>query len=240
MAQNQFGGARPGDRAAARATNAPRPATESAKWSAVAAAVLLAVFAALTVAVALHPAPFPVDTWWAETVAAWRSGAATDLARVLNQLGRFPLSGVIVLILAAVVWRIRSRSDAILLILAEAATTGLTNAVKYAVSRTRPLDGLVDTVTASFPSGHSSFAAVTAVMLVGILCPPGRRRPWALLAAILALTMAWSRSYLSVHWLTDVVAGLALGGGMGFAALAWRARRRRGTKAGATEGGDPS
>lgn len=219
MSQDQSGDARPGDPAA------PYAADFSVRRPAVAAAVLLAVLAALTAVVALHPAPLPVDEWWVETVTAWRSGASTDIARLLNQLGRFPLSGVIVLALAAVLWRLRGRADAILFIVAEVAATGLTNLIKLAISRPRPLDGLVDTVSASFPSGHSSFAAVTAVLLVGILCPPGRRWPWALLAGALAFTMAWSRSYLLVHWFTDVVAGLAAGAGVGFAALAWRARR---------------
>jgi undecaprenyl-diphosphatase len=61
----------------------------------------------------------------------------------------------------------------------------------------------------SFPSGHSAtaFAAATAV---AILCP--RMRPWAL---AIAAAVALSRVYLRVHFPLDVVAGAAVGAGLG-------------------------
>ena len=77
----------------------------------------------------------------------------------------------------------------------------------------------------SFPSGHTAFATVTAVLLVGLLCSRERRGTWAVLAAVVALAMAWSRTYLRAHWLVDVVGGLAIGAAAGLGALAWRSRR---------------
>jgi undecaprenyl-diphosphatase len=61
----------------------------------------------------------------------------------------------------------------------------------------------------SFPSGHSAtaFAAATAV---AILCP--RMRPWAL---AIAAAVALSRVYLRVHFPLDVLAGAAVGAGLG-------------------------
>jgi undecaprenyl-diphosphatase len=61
----------------------------------------------------------------------------------------------------------------------------------------------------SFPSGHSAtaFAAATAV---AILCP--RMRPWAL---AIAAAVALSRVYLRVHFPLDVLAGAAIGAGVG-------------------------
>jgi undecaprenyl-diphosphatase len=61
----------------------------------------------------------------------------------------------------------------------------------------------------SFPSGHSAtaFAAATAV---AILCP--RMRPYAL---AIAAAVALSRVYLRVHFPLDVIAGAALGAGLG-------------------------
>ena len=59
-------------------------------------------------------------------------------------------------------------------------------------------------------------------MLVALLAPPGRRGPWAALGLILAVGMAWSRTYLMVHWLTDVVGGLCVGAGVGLVTLAAR------------------
>ena len=58
---------------------------------------------------------------------------------------------------------------------------------------------------ASFPSGHAAaaFAVTTALAR--------RRSRLAIPAAVLAVTVAFSRLYLYVHYPTDVFAGIALG-----------------------------
>lgn len=64
----------------------------------------------------------------------------------------------------------------------------------------------------SFPSGHAAVGAAVAIGLVIVLVPAGpNRRYYEVLAGWFALLMALSRVYLDVHWLTDVVAGVALG-----------------------------
>lgn len=57
-----------------------------------------------------------------------------------------------------------------------------------------------------FPSGHATTAFATAVM-VGVLF--GRRRTWWIW--VLAVLMALSRIVTGAHYLTDVLAGAALG-----------------------------
>lgn len=65
----------------------------------------------------------------------------------------------------------------------------------------------------SYPSGHSSGAAVLAGVLLLLLLPyAGRARGWLVGAAVAgALTVGWTRLALGVHYPSDVVAGLALG-----------------------------
>lgn len=66
----------------------------------------------------------------------------------------------------------------------------------------------------SFPSGHSSGAAVLAGVLLVLLLPhaPPRWRTAVATAALLAAAViGWTRLALGVHYLSDVVAGLALG-----------------------------
>lgn len=69
--------------------------------------------------------------------------------------------------------------------------------------------------SSSFPSGHSTLAAVTYLtlaMLVSSLEP--RRRTKALaygLAAGVLVAVGFSRVYLGVHWPSDVLAGWCLG-----------------------------
>ena len=84
---------------------------------------------------------------------------------------------------------------------------------------------------ASFPSGHAAFAGATCVAAVLLFTKVDRRRgPWWALAALGIAGMAWSRTYLQVHWLLDVIAGSLLGAGVAllvFAALQLLLRAHR-------------
>ena len=68
-------------------------------------------------------------------------------------------------------------------------------------------------LTSSFPSGHASAAAFTAVLLSSW---DGRRAApsWWTLAAIVAA----SRAYVRIHHASDVVAGMATGAALGVVA----------------------
>jgi membrane-associated phospholipid phosphatase len=91
----------------------------------------------------------------------------------------------------------------------------LTVTIKDLVDRVRPeLDPIAATLGPSFPSGHSSTAAAFYAAASLLLGRRRVRRSRALLtgAAVgIAVAVAGSRVLLDVHWLTDVVAGLALG-----------------------------
>jgi membrane-associated phospholipid phosphatase len=98
---------------------------------------------------------------------------------------------------------------------------GLTDVLKRAFDRPRP--SLVDPAvhplvavphSAAMPSGHASTAFAAAVA-VGLVHP---RLRWPLLA--LAALIALSRVWLGVHYLTDVIAGAALGAAIAF--VLWR------------------
>lgn len=93
--------------------------------------------------------------------------------------------------------------------------------LKALLDRPRPPAPLIETNSASFPSGHAIAASVTAIGLVVVLHPPVRKRArWTLVAALVAIAVALSRTVLSAHWLTDVIGGALLGVGL---AVAWPA-----------------
>jgi undecaprenyl-diphosphatase len=111
--------------------------------------------------------------------------------------------------------RTRNRWIVPFMFLVIAGTGLLTTTVKEIADRARPaLNPIAETLGPSFPSGHSSwsaaFLAATALILSRHRGPQAR----ALLAGVaagLAVSVAATRVLLAVHWLTDVIAGLALG-----------------------------
>jgi len=59
----------------------------------------------------------------------------------------------------------------------------------------------------SFPSGHSASAFALCLSLAIIL----KKRVWQLAMFLAAITIAYSRVYLSQHFLVDIWAGSAIG-----------------------------
>ncbi len=91
----------------------------------------------------------------------------------------------------------------------------LMTTVKQLVDRARPtFNPAAATLGPSFPSGHSATAAAfwaAAALLLGRWRKREARALLAGLAAGIAVAVASSRVLLDVHWLSDVIAGLALG-----------------------------
>ena len=85
---------------------------------------------------------------------------------------------------------------------AEALTPLLVNLTKLLVGRERPPAAMIEAHGSSYPSGHAAYAGVTAVLLVLLFTTRGRlrRAGWAV-AVVSTVGMAWSRTYLQVHWL---------------------------------------
>ncbi|MFJ8750383.1 phosphatase PAP2 family protein [Streptomyces sp. NPDC102441] len=90
--------------------------------------------------------------------------------------------------------------------------------LKAAVGRERPRwpDPVDSAQYAAFPSGHAMTAAVTCGLLVWLLRLYGAQPPlwWgSLVLAVVSVTgVALTRVYLGVHWLSDVLGGVLLGG----------------------------
>jgi undecaprenyl-diphosphatase len=152
------------------------------------------------------------------------------LALVFNALGRGVGRALSLAAIAAVLaWATRWRA-LVAFAAAEALTPIASNLTKHLVDRPRPPHELLQVTGTSFPSGHAAYAGATTAALVMLFTLPGPpRRLWWALAALGTAGMAWSRTYLEVHWLSDVVAGALLGAGVAlvvFAAVQTVAARR--------------
>ncbi len=190
--------------------------------SAVLLAALVALLLAALLAVFVAEARSwiqPLDDQWRRWMVDIRTGPLTTAGKALNVIGgglvMWPLRGVIAALLVVLRrWRALAAFA-----LAEACAELSIGPIKSWVDRPRPPGSLVATSGGAFPSGHALAAAVTAVLVVMIFVSPGRgRMRWLTAAAGWAVLMAFSRTYLIAHWLTDAVAGLLLGAGW---ALLW-------------------
>jgi membrane-associated phospholipid phosphatase len=174
---------------------------------------LLACVALMAVFVPVEP--LAVERSWEEAMLDLQTPVLKDVALVLNALGH-GLGRVLSLVAVAVVLVIARRWLAFAAFaIAESLAPLVSSVLKTLVDRPRPPDGLVHPAGSSFPSGHAAYAGATCIALVLLVTAPGigRRRWWAL--AILGIAaMAWSRTYLLVHWLLDVIAGSLLGVGI--------------------------
>jgi membrane-associated phospholipid phosphatase len=154
------------------------------------------------------------------SVANWgdrhASAFSTDGLNAVTHLGEPTVVVWLAVVLALVeTVRTRSRWVAPFLLIVVAGNGILTTSVKELVDRVRPeLNPVAETLGPSFPSGHSSWSAAFFAAAALLLCRGSGRRARAVIAgsaAGLAVTVAGSRVLLDVHWLSDVIAGLALG-----------------------------
>ncbi|WP_457099342.1 phosphatase PAP2 family protein [Microbacterium sp. P5_E9] len=159
--------------------------------------------------------PLPVDTWWHDLMVAWRTDAGLVVAEGLQLIGAGFWSVVIVTaIVAGCVFAGRPWSAATVVV-AVLVSQAITGALKFSFARPRPEDSLSTDAMTAFPSGHTSMAATLAVVLALLI----RARLATILAVVWIVAMAWSRTYLAAHWLSDVIAGAVLGAAV--ALLTW-------------------
>ena len=156
--------------------------------------------------------PFELDSRWSELMQDIETPFLTHVALVYNALGHgipraLTIAGVGLVLLVARRWAALGAFA-----LAEGLTPLLVNLIKLAVDRERPPGAMIEAFSTSFPSGHAAYAGATAVALVLLFAGKGaQRRGWFGATAAATALMAWSRTYLQVHWLSDVLAGAAVG-----------------------------
>ena len=145
----------------------------------------------------------------------------TEFFEAVTTLGNGIVLAGVAAIAAYLLARRRYYAEAVLMVLAFAGAQVLTYSLKLAFRRDRPFftDPLATLSTYSFPSGHAtvSIAVYGALSLVLVRRLTGPARIACLAAAVLLVSLiGFSRLYLGVHFLSDVLAGFSVG-------LAWLA-----------------
>ncbi len=135
----------------------------------------------------------------------------------VTRLGNVSTLLVLVLLAGAVLWRKGWIAELQLLVLAAVGAEIITTGLKLGFQRDRPFfsDPLSTETTYSFPSGHASvsLAVYGTLGFIAARHLGTRRTQIAALAAagVLVLLIGFSRLYLGVHFLSDVIAGFSIG-----------------------------
>lgn len=136
-------------------------------------------------------------------------------AIALHWLGKWYVCAPLIVWLAIHEYRRRkNKSRAWFIVFSGLLPTLIMFAAKNLFNRPRPQlwPRIVQESGASFPSGHSTFAAAFAVMLVILYWHTPQRYPVCIAAVLLALLAGFSRMVLGVHFPTDVLVGWITGG----------------------------
>ncbi|MFN7129041.1 MAG: phosphatase PAP2 family protein [Brevundimonas sp.] len=143
----------------------------------------------------------------------WLKEAAADI----TSLGGISVLGLFALIVIVFLLSQRKWLSSLLLALGLVGGVMLSEGLKAVFERERPpqLMQAVETINASFPSGHALLATVfylsVAVMLTRAF-PRQRFKIFVLgVGMVMALLVGLTRIYLGAHWATDVFAGWAVG-----------------------------
>ncbi len=154
--------------------------------------------------------------WEAESeIIRWLQGLTEGLAPLLGAVTFLGSQGVIIVLLVTVFWCFHAGLGARLFV-AVIASAVVNNLLKSVLYGSRPywfdarVTGHAQHGSFGMPSGHSQAAVVT----YGYLAARSGRRGlvWAAVAVI--ALVALSRVLLGAHYFSDVVVGLAVGGGL--------------------------
>ena len=157
---------------------------------------------------------------WDDAAARWgaahTTGATEWVVRVITLLGGTPVVIALCLGVSIVEYR-RLPTWAVPAFMATVVVSQLvvTNLIKVAVGRERPnVARLVEASGFSFPSGHTAASAAVYAAIALVVGRRRDRRTKAVVAGVaggITVAVAMSRVLLGAHWLTDVIAGAALG-----------------------------
>jgi len=156
------------------------------------------------------------DGCLAQWLAAHRTPAGIGFFDAVSFLGNWQVT--VIMLIAAVIflWNHRRRS-ALAMIVAATGSQIVVSLGKAGFDRPRPpaVLAIITPLDASFPSGHSSISvalyALGFYLLFRATRSPRLRGLWLVLAALFPLMIGFSRLYLGVHYLSDVLGGWGVG-----------------------------
>lgn len=155
---------------------------------------------------------FPFD----HTTSEWmrqNQSALRQVFRALTMLGNNIMLSILSVGIAAFLFCKRRFLEGAVLSGGLVSTLLTVHTIKFLSARERPVSDIIET-TMSFPSGHAALSLFTYGFLCYLISLQVKRKTQALwimsAGLLLAGLIGFSRLYLNVHWLSDVLAGFTL------------------------------
>lgn len=157
----------------------------------------------------------------------------SEVMRDLSGLGSTTVLTLFTVVAGGYLAVVRARLTALLMLAAVISGSVCVGLLKAQFDRPRPEATFAELVAPglSFPSGHATISAIVFLTVAALIASTRTRtieQAYILaMATLMAMLVGVSRIALGVHWVTDVVAGWALGAAW---ALAWLLLTRRLTR----------
>lgn len=157
-----------------------------------------------------------LDNQVQDTLNSVRTTSAIKAASIFTYFGAIEADTVVTLVcVGLLIWR-KEFQRTIVFMVAVYSLAAVTHVLKYMVNRQRPpaIEGYVDP-SPSFPSDHCTFSAALVMCIVILVLPvfvqSTRRKVLAAVLLVLPFLVALCRLLLSMHYLSDTIAGIAFG-----------------------------
>lgn len=144
-----------------------------------------------------------------------RTPFLTVFFKGITYFGEWTVVLPIALIVSAILILKRKKKQDAILAFISLGSLSVAFLLKSLIHRARPVGGLLNETSFSFPSAHAVISVVFYGFIIYLLLPKIKSRKLKTLkifiASLLVLLIGFSRLYLGVHYLSDVLAGYIIG-----------------------------
>lgn len=154
-----------------------------------------------------------LDSFISSNIATIQIPILTEISIVLAYLFDMVVLIVVTIVLASWLFYKGKRKDSLLFVLTMLASGAIVYVLKELTARARPINPFESGF--AFPGGHALGSVVFFGLLIWLVYRHSKSKAIRMTTAVISITLiiliAFSRIYLNVHWLSDVLAGLSLG-----------------------------